>query len=325
MKVCKHAFAVAFALVLGTSAFTQGATADEAGKEVLERVARAYAALEAYGHTGRISVVYSVDGKRSPEKTAATPLGFLRPRAFAADFGRLAVVAKDDSYRIVNTSSKTDYTESLNRANRRSFVTDAKSLNAEDQKANEDFVDLKNVFNDANTGTDDAATVIGAWASSVILTLLIDPNPVAAFEGRGTFSNPGTSTVDGVRYLDLRADLRDGPSLRLSIDSRTWLISEIRIVLDAGNARTVLDEGAKGGSLEVVWNAEGITTKRNDVASLLQTIESQINERVSRGQFKPIDGDRLGGPRDPKIVVPTPTDPSLLDQLRRIARWLSMK
>ncbi|HMD62043.1 MAG TPA: hypothetical protein VKG78_11455 [Opitutaceae bacterium] len=269
---------------------------------VLRAAAEAYKALPAYADRGKVVVTISAGG-REERRTTAMTLEFVRPNRLVFDAGVLALVCDSRGTRLVSFSRKRAI--ALPPASSLAVAPGAQANPADE--ANRVLTAARRFFDDA-TGPDQALAAIGSVPESVVLTFLLEADPVATLAARAGAIRRGSD-----RQLDAGAlapvvhlNLTDGPALMLIFDPQTRLLARVEVVVPG-------DEGAS-----IAWTAGDVETDPARVARALEAHAAAVAERRERAAIA--DPGHRGSVRAGSTVVPTPSGQSITGWIKALLK-----
>ena len=180
-------------------------------------------------------------------------------------------------------------------------------------RGDEDDIDGHNVLMAARRFFDDPAdpelamAAIGSLPASIVLTMLVEPDPLAALAERATAIRraPDRPLDEGVMAPVVELQLPDGPDLLLVIDPRSHFIRQIHLI------------SRDQASLAITWTSGAIESEPKAIARLLEAHARSLYERRDRAGIAEPGGFRAGV-RSGRVVVPTPSGRSIAAQIKAL-------
>jgi hypothetical protein len=267
----------------------------------LRAVAEVYRALPAYADHGELVVTRTVHG-RPERRSAVLPLEFVRPNRLVFDAGVLALWCDEKSTHLIGFSRK-----------RALVLPPATALRVDPERTTEDVIEGGNAlvgarrFFDDTSDPDQAMAAIGSLPTSIILTMLMETDPVVTLAGRAKAVRrvEDRRLDDGVVAQVVRIDSRDGPDLLLAIDPKSHLIRRIDLAFTADDATMI------------AWTAGAVESDPKTVSRIFEEhVKALIRRRDRAGIADP--GGHRGSVRNGAAVVPTPSGKSIASQIKAL-------
>jgi hypothetical protein len=291
-----------------------GAVTEEA-KAALAQLTDTYRSLGAYADHGQVMVAVTANG-RETGKVRQMPLLFARPDQFAVNFGPLGLMSDGKSLLVIDYVHKNIYERPLTRAG---LTTNPAALSAAQRQSSAQLLYYRDSVLTPGPKTDpqDLLGVIGAQMAGVVLTLLVDPDPVAALR-EGTTAVDVVAGAGGKRHLRFR--YAEGPDLIIATNPQTKLIEAMQLVLPPAQKKALAPAKAELTRLQIEWQSREISRD-------LGRVREQLAREYQRLQQAPLNGfnrtTEMAVPEEARAPVPLPRGGrSLFDRLRRLIQAL---